>query len=107
MHKISVSVLLCFCMQKKKGISLIVLVITIIVMLILATTIILAINNNNVVDKAKDAVTEIPIGAFDECTAFRNINYTGSQAEFESIDLDERNNDAFINATKVYNYVAE
>ena len=44
-----------FCMQKKKGISLVILVITIIIIIILVRTIILSLTDSNIFDKVSEA----------------------------------------------------
>ena len=51
-----------------------------------------------------DTVIEIRSGAFEDCYSLKTINYTGTQEQWEAINIGERN-DPLINATINFNYV--
>ena len=56
-----------------------------------------------------DSVTNIGSFAFGGCTSLTDVYYTGSEAEWAEISIDNSvsNNSYLINATKHFNYVPE
>ena len=50
-----------------------------------------------------DTVTEIGSGAFADCTSLQNVNYIGTEEQWNAIRIGE-NNDALTNAIKVFDY---
>ena len=51
-----------------------------------------------------DSLALIGEAAFYDCPALRNINYYGTQEQFEQVDIDENWNDDLLNATKDIHY---
>jgi len=51
-----------------------------------------------------NSVTSIGNYTFDGCIALNTVNYTGTEEEWNAIEIDITGNDSLLNATKVYNY---
>ena len=52
-----------------------------------------------------DSITSIEWRAFQECTGLTDVYYTGSEEQWNKIDIDESKNEPLLNATIHYNYV--